>query len=251
MAVCTLLMLLFTFNELLVHVDAVECPKGHRVSSNGNVCEPCLDGQYQPDINDSKQCKLCTECYKDYGSEVLQDCTKVTDAICRCRTGFVLWDNDSSRCKCAEGSGLKDGVCSECKEGYFSTQINSECKRWTDCKSAGVKTKGSTTSDVICNEPNIHTSTSTTSQTADTLTQLKSHPPHEGARTQRMLTAITTTAAPRVTHHEEQPFSPSNTSMYFVVGPAILISGIVLLAAVTFKLYNAPCSCGKTTAQSM
>ncbi|KAM4582575.1 tumor necrosis factor receptor superfamily member 4-like [Fundulus diaphanus] len=99
-----------------------------------------------------KSCSACTRCDEDSGSFVKVKCTKYTDTVCGCREGFVHYSSDYAICKCDKGSGLKDGVCSRCEEGYFSTDIDSSCQKWKDCKSAGIKKAGNETSDVICNE---------------------------------------------------------------------------------------------------
>lgn len=43
----------------------------------------------------------------DKGSSISKKCTKTTNRECRCRDGFVLWEEDSSTCKCEVGFGLK------------------------------------------------------------------------------------------------------------------------------------------------
>lgn len=91
------------------------------------------------------------------GSDIKEECTKVTNRKCQCRGKFVPSESDSSICKCDIGFGLKNTgteiehciqyikemvfliihyfsltECLMCDDGYFSTQINSPCEKWRE-----------------------------------------------------------------------------------------------------------------------
>uniref|UniRef100_A0AAX7TAK3 TNFR-Cys domain-containing protein n=1 Tax=Astatotilapia calliptera TaxID=8154 RepID=A0AAX7TAK3_ASTCA len=168
---------------------------GEKVSRNGNGCEPCKLGSYQDHENTSKSCKACRTCDTSHGSEIKQHCTRFTNTRCACREDFVPWDSDSFNCKCAEGFKRIGGECKRCEEGFFITSQNSDCKKWKECKS-GVKISGTASSDVICNEPNSDTYSTTlpTSNTITTLRGLITQRPQWEAQTQGM----DTTTTPRV-----------------------------------------------------
>ncbi|XP_051271948.1 tumor necrosis factor receptor superfamily member 4 [Dicentrarchus labrax] len=243
-----LLLITLTFYELIVHVNAYNCPKGQRIAKDGKSCESCQDNTYQPEDNRSQRCKACTHCDEDSGSFVKKQCTKTTNTKCQCRGEFVPFDNDSSTCKCDTGFGLQGRVCSKCKDGYFNAGINLPCKKWKECKS-GVNINGTNKSDVVCNDEskgNTYVTTPLmTSTTVSLMTRLTSKRPHEGAVTQKMRTTTTTTTTtpstprhPATTEEKIQPFQPSNAGMaLLIVGIAILL----ILTLVTCKLHIAPC----------
>ncbi|MED6290174.1 hypothetical protein CHARACLAT_010377 [Characodon lateralis] len=254
MVLCNLLILIFTLNEVIVDSDAnkgIPCKKGERVTepSRGiRECVPCQDGYFQQTPKFSKSCNACTKCDEDTGSFIKVKCTKETDTICGCREGFSPLLENSAWCKCDKGSGLTNGGCSRCEEGFFSTEIDSSCKKWKQCGSTGIKKAGTATSDVICNELNgSQTTTSPTSIKKVFLSLLTTRRPHEGVQTQKTLSSTTTAPVQQnILRHTTQPSFPSspssNTSTH--IGTAILILGIVgllLLTAMTCKLHVTPC----------
>ncbi|XP_070702810.1 tumor necrosis factor receptor superfamily member 4 [Pempheris klunzingeri] len=245
MVLLKLLIFTLTFYDLIVNLDA--CPKGTKVSLRGTGCESCPDGYFQPEENHSQKCKVCTRCDESWGSFVKEECTKEKDTKCQCRRNFLPIEKDSCTCKCATGFGIKDGECSKCESGYFSTRINSPCQKWKECKSTGVNISGNATSDAICNEKKLTTyitTVPTSNKTVSLITHLKTHPKHEGTETQKIRT--TTTSAPGHVHtpvDKMQPLHPSTTGNH-TLGMALLIFGIVgllVLTAVTCKLYTTAC----------
>ncbi|XP_047204034.1 tumor necrosis factor receptor superfamily member 4 [Girardinichthys multiradiatus] len=251
MVLCNLLIFIFTLNEVLVNSDTnngIPCNKGERVTERfpgKRECAPCQDGYFQQTPKFSKSCNACAKCDEVTGSFVKVKCTKETDTICGCREGFSPLLENSAWCKCDKGSGLKNGVCSRCEEGFFSTEIDSSCKKWKQCGSTGIKKAGTATSDVICNELNgSQTTTSPTSIKKVFLSLLTTRRPHEGVQTQKTLSSTTTAPVQQnILRHTTQPSFPrSNTSTH--IGTAILILGIVgllLLTAMTCKLHVTPC----------
>ncbi|TDH13885.1 hypothetical protein EPR50_G00038240 [Perca flavescens] len=247
------LLLTLMFYELIVDLDAQTCPKGQRIyrrRNSGNInCENCPNEYYQPVENHSQYCKPCTRCDTAKGSVVKENCTKMTNRKCQCRGQFVPSENDSSICKCDIGFGLKDKECLMCDQGYFSTQINSPCEKWRECKS-GVKIPGTRTSDVICNpelNPNDITPP-TSNKNVSLIARLTTKHPLEGAQTQRMHTTTTTTTTTNTTaappaHTSPSRDHPSDTGNYIDIGMALLIFGIIgllVLTAVTCKLHITP-----------
>ncbi|XP_012728736.2 tumor necrosis factor receptor superfamily member 4 [Fundulus heteroclitus] len=248
MGLCNLLVFLWTLNKIIVQSDALSCNKGERVvESRGRTqCVPCEDGYFQATAKSTRSCSACLRCDEESGSFVKVKCTKYTDTVCGCREGFVQYSSDYAICKCDKGSGLKDGVCSRCEEGYFSTDIDSSCQKWKDCKSAGIKKAGTATSDVICNEElnGGHTTTSPASIKKVFLPLSTTRRLHEGVQTQKILSSTTTAPVKRTTvRNTMQPSSPNSNTTYHI-GTAILILGIVgllVLTAVTCKLHVTPC----------
>ncbi|XP_068568300.1 tumor necrosis factor receptor superfamily member 9 [Cebidichthys violaceus] len=240
-----LLVFTLTFYKFdFVDLARRNCPKGHRVAQSG--CQVCPNDAFQSEENDSQYCKACTKCDYESGSVVKEKCTKETNTQCRCRGEFVLWESDSSSCKCDIGFGLKLGriECSKCEDGYFSSHVNSRCQKWKECK-CGVKINGTRSSDVICSEgcsdasstyittpSNTYVITPPTShKMVSLITRLTSHHPHGRAHTQRMHTTTTTTAA------------PGHTATYIGAGMTLLILGIIgllVLTTVTCKLHIPP-----------
>ncbi|XP_041836842.1 tumor necrosis factor receptor superfamily member 4 [Melanotaenia boesemani] len=212
MALSSALIIIFTFNEL-VALDAVECGKGMKVSNGG--CEPCSDDYYNDQINRTPSCKPCKHCLS--GGFVEERCTKVTDTKCQCYPGYAL---------------DRENFCVECADGYFSLGYGVPCKKWTDCKAAGEKVRGTKTSDAICNEQmesNVITIASTTNRSVP-ITRLTTHRPHEGAQTQ--MTHSTTSTTPQANDRgRAQPPNQINTGNYF--GQALLIFGIAMLVVLT------------------
>ncbi|XP_008406917.1 tumor necrosis factor receptor superfamily member 4 [Poecilia reticulata] len=238
-----LLIFILTLNVFIVDSDARMCDRGQKVKklpSGKTECEPCGEGTFQATPKKSQSCDGCTTCYEESGSDIKEKCTAVKNTVCGCRDGFVPRARDSSICKCDIGSGLENGVCSKCKEGYFSQEINTQCQKWKDCKSAGIKQAGSSTSDVVCNEM-INDSQTTVAPT--TISKVFSslsttRRPHEGAPIQKTRSSTTTTTVQRPTVRN----TTQNTSIH--IGTAILILGIfglLGLTAMTCKLHVTHC----------
>ncbi|XP_028969917.1 tumor necrosis factor receptor superfamily member 10C isoform X2 [Esox lucius] len=215
------------------------CKEGERMSRQNRGCEPCPENYFSNRPNDSQQCQPCTKCKVDRGSKVVINCSKTSDTICQCRSGFISRDSVSSICKCPEGSGLEQSgsekVCHPCPQGSFTARYDSECVPWKTCRS-GVKTVGNKTSDVICNDdpesngtkfPPIHPTSPTASpQTVSTMTT-----PHPTAAS---VTPVITSEGPK---------APKSTENYenviTLIGVVLLLT--VLLTAVTCKLIIIPC----------
>nr|XP_040061090.1 tumor necrosis factor receptor superfamily member 4 isoform X1 [Gasterosteus aculeatus aculeatus] len=247
MVIFKLLIFTLIFYEFTVDLDAgITCSKGQRVTRSGTGCESCPIEAFQPEENDSQVCKVCTKCESETGSVVKEECTKETNTKCQCREEFVPWERDSSSCKCRIGFGLQlEGrKCSKCEDGYFTTQSNSQCKKWKECK-CGVKTNGTRSSDVICNElqgcttsniptpsANYLTTPPTSNKMVSLIARLTSPHPHERAHTERIPTGTTTTMA-----------APGHTVTHIGTGLALVILGIIglrVLTAVTCKLHVTP-----------
>ncbi|XP_037346062.2 tumor necrosis factor receptor superfamily member 4 [Pungitius pungitius] len=230
--------LIFTliFYEFAVDLNAATCPKGQRILKTTG-CETCPSDGFQDEENETQVCKACTKCDSKTGSVVKKACTKETNTICQCLEGFVSWEDDSSSCKCGIGFGIQGPKCSKCEDGYFTTDINLQCKKWKECK-CGVKTNGTTSSDVICNaefqgciakntpRTNYLTTPPGSKKTVSLITRLTSPHPRKTAHTQRIPTGTTTT-------------TPSRTVTHIGTGLALVtlgIFGLLTLIAVTYKL---------------
>ncbi|KAJ7998464.1 hypothetical protein DPEC_G00205210 [Dallia pectoralis] len=222
---------LFTCNYFL---NAEECKEGERINlKSGKRCEPCPEKSFHKGPNNSQQCQPCTICRENSGSKVIKECSKTSNALCQCATGFVPRDTVSAICRCPEGSGLVSSDCLPCQSGFFTATMDSTCVKWKECRS-GVKIRGNNTSDVICNddpESNgtkptpIHPTPPTVStQTVSTLTT-----PHPNISSVAHLSAITTKA-------------PKSTVKYEKVTLIVVVQLLtVLLTAVTCKLIGNYC----------
>ncbi|XP_047438141.1 tumor necrosis factor receptor superfamily member 4 isoform X2 [Mugil cephalus] len=195
-----------------------------------------LNKSFYLSVANPPQCSLCTSCEAETGSFIEQKCTKTTDTICRCREGFVKWDNDSSTCKCIKGKGIKGKdsshlECLKCEEGYFNGIINSKCEKWKSCDSAGVKVNGTDTTDVICHSSVSKTPTSTKSVPQKHTT----HRPRLEVTTQH----TTTAALQKLTSSAKVPASvSSDTGSYIGIGLVIFgIAGLLVLTALTCKMH--------------
>ncbi|XP_017263708.1 tumor necrosis factor receptor superfamily member 4 [Kryptolebias marmoratus] len=248
MVLCNLLVLLLTFNELVIDLDALTCPKGQRVRDvpGWKSCETCPDGSYWPTENTSQKCKGCTQCLEGSYAKVL--CSKERDAECQCREGFVPRFKNSAMCKCQPGFGLTNGACSKCKEGYFSTKDNSPCQKWNDCPATGVKKPGNSTSDAICNKESSsiqQRTTPSTSMRKTAPTHITSPRPHEGNQTPKPDSPTTTTSPP------PQKVPPASHSSNYI-GLVLLclgVAGLLVWTAITCKMHVPPC-CQKKTMQT-
>ncbi|XP_030586058.1 tumor necrosis factor receptor superfamily member 4 [Archocentrus centrarchus] len=237
MILLKLLILSLTFNP---H-EMSTCPKGKKLSRDGARCEDCPREYYQDKEGISKYCKPCTKC--DRGSTIKEECTKLTNTKCKCKDNFTPWDDDYSTCKCDKGYGLtKGGKCEKCQEGFFTSESDTQCKKWKECKS-GVNISGTVTSDVTCNEPdsNSYPTTLTTSRIIACITSSTTQPPHGGAHTPSKKTTTATTTPQVVT-------STKNTapSIYTGnhIGMALIIfgiAGLLVLTVVTCKLHITDC----------
>ncbi|XP_013989210.1 tumor necrosis factor receptor superfamily member 10C [Salmo salar] len=233
----------FTCKGFLNAVEAIfECKKGEMISRRKEgLCDPCPERQYQAGPNRSQQCEPCTFCLEN--SEFISECTKTSNAICQCRTGFIRRNDESSICKCAKGSGLDTSglICRECEEGSFTTKLDSKCVKWRECRS-GVRIPGNATSDVICNdnsEPegktlsSTHTTSSGSIQTfSKSLIQSQRSSPHPDVPTLTPAPTIKVTKSPK--------FSTADFGQVMtLMGTVLLLT--FLLTTVTCKLIIIPC----------
>ncbi|XP_042367033.1 tumor necrosis factor receptor superfamily member 4 [Plectropomus leopardus] len=260
MVLLKVLVFTLTFNELIVDLDA--CPPGQRVARDRTNCEACPNGYYSAEENHTQHCKPCTKCSGKYGSDVKENCTNVTNTKCQCRGEFLPSERDSSTCKCSIGFGFSPGECKKCEDGYFNTQLNSPCRKWTECKS-GVKTRGSSTSDVTCNLDSTSnlsiTTTPTSSKIISIITRLtttnttintaarvptasKVQPP--SVTSHHPTTTTTAARTPRVpSMGKGQPSPTPDTGTYSGPGMTLLIFGIIgllLLTVVICKFHITP-----------
>ncbi|XP_060714127.1 tumor necrosis factor receptor superfamily member 1B [Tachysurus vachellii] len=129
------------------------------------VCEDCPAGMYSG-MNYYPNCFTCSKCQEDKGMEYARPCTRESDAVCVCKSGwFCLFNDDPcTSCErhtmCSPGKGaVKPGtatenvVCRKCLTGTFSNVTSSEtCRSHTRCELQGrtVLRPGNTTTDTVC-----------------------------------------------------------------------------------------------------
>ncbi|CAL8402466.1 unnamed protein product [Arctogadus glacialis] len=226
------LILLWTmyFNGLMITLDAsVLCKKGHRANRDKKNCEACSKGYYQPKASDSEFCEVCTNCDEKRGSKEESLCTLTANRVCRCLKGFSPSEDDSATCKCEKGSEIRMDECRECREGYFSTRIDSDCRPWTKCTDNKVRINGSKTSDVVCHDhlPPITMTPGLKTETTS-LRTLHTSPPPE---------ISTPTALP----HQKAPANNTPAAVHnrknHVIGGLIVgvVVGLLILTAVAIR----------------
>ncbi|XP_069392239.1 uncharacterized protein [Paralichthys olivaceus] len=122
MVLIKLLIFTLTFYQHIVDLDA--CPKGHKVKKGGKsgACEVCPDGYYQPEENNSLECKPCTRCQGK--------CEKCKDGYfsSKLNTPCKKW----RECKSGEktsGSSTTDVTCNEWRSNSTSHITHSPPQR--------------------------------------------------------------------------------------------------------------------------
>ncbi|XP_073323759.1 uncharacterized protein [Pagrus major] len=130
--------------------------------------------------------------------------------------------------------------CSECEAGYFSTSIDSTCRKWRECKS-GVQKNGTKISDVICKDESKSdtyvSATPTPHNIVPAVKRFTSDRPHEGAQTQKIHTT-TTTSAPRHMTPVPPPTTGSQIGVILIIGMGLVL--LLVLTAVACKQHAIP-----------
>ncbi|XP_035238805.1 tumor necrosis factor receptor superfamily member 5 [Anguilla anguilla] len=150
------------------------CPPGTRMSADASCedpnCIPCGEHEYQPDYTQEKKCQLQPFCDPNMNfDQVPPDPTKRLS--CTCKSGHHCSSEECLTCvphtACKPGEGVlktgtrsSDTVCQACEPGTFSNETSvKHCREWTKCeeKTHRIKTSGTPTSDVECEEirPNL------------------------------------------------------------------------------------------------
>nr|XP_046165845.1 uncharacterized protein LOC124002472 isoform X2 [Oncorhynchus gorbuscha] len=149
--------------------------------------------------------------------------------------------NRSQRCEpCTDC--IERLICRECKEGSFSTKMDSKCVKWRECR-RGVRIPGSVTSDVTCNEnsePEGKTLSSTHTTSSSGSIQTFSKSLIQSQRSSPHPDVPTLTPAPTIKVTKSPKFSTAD------FGQVMTLLGIVLLltfllTTVTCKLITIPC----------
>ncbi|XP_035259689.1 tumor necrosis factor receptor superfamily member 3 isoform X1 [Anguilla anguilla] len=86
------------------------CPPG-QYQADCNECSPCPSGSFTSKWNREDMCHPCNlDCRKDFHLQVVQPCSAVSDAVCKCIDGFACRAFDSTT-----------GQCSQCDVDVLST----------------------------------------------------------------------------------------------------------------------------------
>ncbi|XP_068591181.1 tumor necrosis factor receptor superfamily member 1A [Cebidichthys violaceus] len=168
-----LLLLMCMFIPTLTLLEPSEdqkCPHGDYLSKNGiccnkcfpglrleehcsatgqrSKCTPCPDKQYSDKLNYFPKCFTCRECKATKHEEVVSQCQKDQNTVCRCVIGLYksIIDSETYEClkctKCRENEKEKQRCTSEnntvceCRENYYRAKGKCEpCKNCTaECK---------------------------------------------------------------------------------------------------------------------
>ncbi|XP_064155298.1 tumor necrosis factor receptor superfamily member 5 [Anguilla rostrata] len=145
------------------------CPPGTRMSHDASCEDPncirCGEHEYQPDFTREYQCQLQPFCDPNMNfDQVPPDPTKRVSCKCKpghhCSSEECLTCVPNTDCKPGQrvfikGEGSSDTVCQACEPGMFSNKSSAEqCLKWRTCdeKTEQIKTSGTPTSDVECEE---------------------------------------------------------------------------------------------------
>ncbi|XP_061076301.1 tumor necrosis factor receptor superfamily member 9b [Conger conger] len=135
-----------------------ECKQGNRLvdkcgADPKKLCELCKEGTYISSPGRST-CLSCTQCTGLY--EVKQPCSRISNTVCGCKTGYRCGDPKCSFCsqECGVGQQSVDNrTCQACPPGTFNDKPHSKCVPWsTRCPQPEQKivTNGTAVSDVFC-----------------------------------------------------------------------------------------------------
>ncbi|KAG5835486.1 hypothetical protein ANANG_G00244510 [Anguilla anguilla] len=132
-------------------------PGNHLVRNCGpdpkTLCELCREGTYLSDPG-LESCRRCTQC-TGVRTET-QACTRTSDTVCGCKTGYRCADAMCSSCSQECGAGqqpVANGTCQACPPGTFNHKIHSQCVPWsTRCPQPEQKIvkPGTAVSDIVC-----------------------------------------------------------------------------------------------------
>ncbi|XP_056090881.1 tumor necrosis factor receptor superfamily member 5 [Rhinichthys klamathensis goyatoka] len=77
------------------------CPAGEYQSNC--QCLPCSSGFFTSEMNRENSCHRCYQsCDADFYMEVVKECTKTSDVVCRCQKGYVCTTIDQYTGRCRE-----------------------------------------------------------------------------------------------------------------------------------------------------
>ncbi|XP_042278605.1 tumor necrosis factor receptor superfamily member 6B-like [Thunnus maccoyii] len=110
-----------------------KCPPGthmaaHCTATKPTQCLPCRENHFTDLWNYLPKCLYCKNLCNG-NQEVERECSSVSDRVCRCKEGFYLFnDFCMAHSECEPGEGVKtkgtselDTVCEKCPDGYFSS----------------------------------------------------------------------------------------------------------------------------------
>ncbi|XP_067856749.1 tumor necrosis factor receptor superfamily member 5-like [Heptranchias perlo] len=146
-----------------------KCPPGSYLINectiqNDTDCKRCEEGQYQTDWSLADHCQLHMYCDPNGGFVTESPGNTMHNTVCLCAIGKHCINKDCEMCvedmSCEPGSGvvvpadrkLKNTVCKQCKNGYYSNVSSpvEHCWKWTNCESQGELKPGNSTTDVKC-----------------------------------------------------------------------------------------------------
>lgn len=182
---------LYVVGSLIVSVEGTcESDYKYRVDNTNLTCNCCAPGFYKEadctETNKSAQCNACsnnkfslyhnqaescqsctTSCSVEY-SELVQNCTTLSDNYCQCKDGYYMKyrsPGESYICflhsKCLpgfhvnkSGTATDDTVCESCPSGTFQDQENQhQCKNCTTCSPPSAETQAcSRQTDTVCGD---------------------------------------------------------------------------------------------------
>ncbi|XP_029994649.1 tumor necrosis factor receptor superfamily member 5, partial [Sphaeramia orbicularis] len=144
------------------------CPPGTKMTTLGSCqkpeCRECEEGRYTDTYTEQQECEKQPYCDPNKKFQRAVHKSKKERTECQCQLGFHCSSESCITCVphkvCGPGEGAaikgdhsRDTTCQRCPDGTFSneTSWNSDCKKWTECKSGDqIQKAGTHMSDIVC-----------------------------------------------------------------------------------------------------
>ncbi|XP_056008842.1 tumor necrosis factor receptor superfamily member 1B-like isoform X2 [Ostrea edulis] len=137
-------------------------------SGNSAKCMACPLGYFSLYHNQATRCQPCSLSCTLKNSEIVDNCTSLSDIKCKCRVGFYMSYRTPSEAICEPhskcqpgfhvqklGTSTEDTTCKACLKGTFQNRENLEstCKNCSTCSDpSGERMACSSLSDTQCND---------------------------------------------------------------------------------------------------
>ncbi|XP_061188576.1 tumor necrosis factor receptor superfamily member 3-like [Saccostrea echinata] len=137
-------------------------------SDKSAECKACPSGQFSLFSNQATSCQPCSTSCPRRNSEIVSNCTTLSDIGCECREGFYMKYRSPTEGLCVLhskcqpgfyvqklGTSTEDTDCMPCPEGMFQDRENldPQCKNCSRCSDPSKETQGcSRQSDTQCND---------------------------------------------------------------------------------------------------
>ncbi|XP_062611136.1 tumor necrosis factor receptor superfamily member 5-like [Saccostrea cucullata] len=137
-------------------------------SSKSARCKACPSSHFSLYPNQATSCQPCSTSCPRRNSEIVSNCTTLSDIQCQCREGFYLKLRSPTEGLCVLyskcqpgfyvqklGTSTEDTDCMSCPEGTYqdSENLDTQCKNCSRCPDPSTETQWCTSqSDTQCND---------------------------------------------------------------------------------------------------